>query len=291
MALEAEERGSWDLPEGTTADSSCGAFLSDAERGRRLSASAMKGYTTLLRRLQEFCIGEGIVSVADLDVNTLRRFRESWREMRPERAPKPLSVGSLRKFTTQLRTFLTFCVDSGWLARNPARALKLPKAVDTQKIPFTEEEVKNIFANATGDLLTFAMLLRYSGLRIGDVLRVTSDHIVDEKLILRTAKGGAVVRIPLPRPLLDRLGQTSLPLGRTEGLWRERLMVVYRRAGVVGTPHTMRHTLAKALFLKGAPVEEVAAILGNSPQVVAKHYSGWIQERQNKLEERVKLTW
>src|SRR5450631_344000 len=52
MVLEAEERGAWELPEGTTVGSACKGFLSDAKDGRRLSPSALKGYTTLLRRLQ-----------------------------------------------------------------------------------------------------------------------------------------------------------------------------------------------------------------------------------------------
>jgi hypothetical protein len=45
------------------------------------------------------------------------------------------------------------------------------------------------------------------------------------------------------------------------------------------------------LLSKGVPVSEVAAILGNSPRIVEKHYSQWIQARQLALEAAVKGTW
>jgi hypothetical protein len=45
------------------------------------------------------------------------------------------------------------------------------------------------------------------------------------------------------------------------------------------------------LLSKGVPVSEVAAILGNSPAIVEKHYSQRIQSRQDRLNEAVKATW
>jgi integrase len=55
--------------------------------------------------------------------------------------------------------------------------------------------------------------------------------------------------------------------------------------------HRYRHTLVATLLSKGVPVGEVAAILGNSPRVVDKHYSQWIQSRQVALNVAVKGTW
>jgi hypothetical protein len=38
-------------------------------------------------------------------------------------------------------------------------------------------------------------------------------------------------------------------------------------------------------------VSEVAAISGNNPNIVTKHYSQWIERRQTALEETVKKIW
>jgi site-specific recombinase XerD len=56
-------------------------------------------------------------------------------------------------------------------------------------------------------------------------------------------------------------------------------------------PHRFRHTLAADLLLKGASVEDVAAILGNSPAVVIKYYSQWIRGRQDRLDAFLEKTW
>jgi integrase len=44
--------------------------------------------------------------------------------------------------------------------------------------------------------------------------------------------------------------------------------------------HRYRHTLATRLLEQGATFEEVADILGNSPDVVRTHYGKWSKGRQ-----------
>jgi predicted transcriptional regulator len=52
-----------------------------------------------------------------------------------------------------------------------------------------------------------------------------------------------------------------------------------------------RHTLATELLEKGITVEHVAQILGNTPQIVYKHYSPWIPSRQKALDDAVMSVW
>jgi hypothetical protein len=42
---------------------------------------------------------------------------------------------------------------------------------------------------------------------------------------------------------------------------------------------------------QAVPLSEVAAILGNSPRIVEKHFNQWISSRQTALEAAVKGTW
>ena len=39
---------------------------------------------------------------------------------------------------------------------------------------------------------------------------------------------------------------------------------------------------------KALPVEDVAALIADSPECVARHYSGWVRMRQERLTERMK---
>jgi integrase len=50
------------------------------------------------------------------------------------------------------------------------------------------------------------------------------------------------------------------------------------------TPHRFRHTFARILLERpGVEVRDVAELLGNSEQMVRKHYSAWIPARQDRL--------
>jgi site-specific recombinase XerD len=49
--------------------------------------------------------------------------------------------------------------------------------------------------------------------------------------------------------------------------------------------HRFRHTLATELLGRGASLEDVADVLGNSPAIVKKHYGKWCQARQNRIDD------
>jgi len=73
--------------------------------------------------------------------------------------------------------------------------------------------------------------------------------------------------------------------------WQRTFNALLELAKVKGHPHMYRHMLAIELLEKGVSVEHVAAILGNSPQIVYKHYSPWVESRQRALEESIKKVW
>jgi integrase len=50
------------------------------------------------------------------------------------------------------------------------------------------------------------------------------------------------------------------------------------------TPHRFRHTFARILLERpGVSVRDVAELLGNSEQMVLKHYAAWVPGRQERL--------
>jgi site-specific recombinase XerD len=60
---------------------------------------------------------------------------------------------------------------------------------------------------------------------------------------------------------------------------------IFRRSGVPAAhAHRFRHTLATELIGAGASFEVVADILGNSPDVVRKHYAKWSPARQVNID-------
>ncbi len=55
--------------------------------------------------------------------------------------------------------------------------------------------------------------------------------------------------------------------------------------------HRFLHTFSVAMLEEGVPIETVATVLGNTPTIVAKHYSAFVKSRQKALEAAIKKAW
>lgn len=280
-------------------------FLADC-RARALKEGGVKLYEQTLAQLEAWCEARGVREVSQISVDKLRQFRESW-----SCAP----TTSARRID-RLRVFFRFCLDSGWIEKNPAKALKAPPAATFGKEPFTEEEVQAIFA-ACDRLVTrgtygrenvkrvkaFIYILRYTGLRISDAARLDVSRVKDGRVFLRTEKTGTLVWIPIPdfvSRALEKVPRVSgyyFQTGKAKpktvrGGWDRTIRTILKLAGVKhGSAHAFRSTLAVDLLNKGVPVEMVAAILGNSPAIVMKHYAVFVKSRQEALEEAIRSVW
>ena len=196
------------------------------------------------------------------------------------------------------------------------KKVKPPKVRPTKIQVFTPEEIEQILwacdlystkgAYGAGNrkrMRAFILLLRYSGLRIRDVVTLEKARIDSEgRLFLHTSKSGTPVVLPLPAIVLTAL--SAVPnIGRHffwsgNGLpkscvsdWQRSLRKLFKLAGIKGNAHMFRHTLATELLTKGVPLETVAAILGNSAKIVEKHYAHFVKAWQLELENAVKKVW
>ena len=61
---------------------------------------------------------------------------------------------------------------------------------------------------------------------------------------------------------------------------------VFELSGVKGAhAHRFRHSLAIDILTTGGTLADVAAALGNTEAIVAKHYAPWCTARQERLTE------
>jgi integrase/recombinase XerD len=277
------------------------AFLDDA-RTRGLVDSSVRKYERLLTKLQTFADENSKRNLSDLDVDALRRFRESW-TVKNLTAVKELE---------RLRTFFRFAHDSDYITKNPARMIKAPKVETSPTLPFSKEEYGRVIAacdeypnrkNALR-LKALTMLLRYSGLRITDAVCLERKRIKDGVLTLRTAKTGTPVRVPLPPvciaalEAIDADNEYFFWSGHGErksavGDYQRAFKKLYKLAKVDGGhAHRWRDTFAVELLLAGVPIERVSILLGHqSVKITEKHYSPWNQARQDQSDADVRRTW
>ena len=88
----------------------------------------------------------------------------------------------------RLKAFFNFARDREWITKNPVKGLKAPKTKLRPTLPYTQAEIIkilaaiDIYAKTAGArnaqrLRAFVLLLRYSGMRIGDTVRCGVDRI------------------------------------------------------------------------------------------------------------------
>jgi integrase len=151
------------------------------------------------------------------------------------------------------------------------------------------------------DLADFISVSVYTGLRISDL---TTFHIERMKptgeILLRTTKAGTHVCTWVPTWLQERIRARAKEYGPyifgehkttdmnvVTDVWRRKLIKLWSLCGPwkeKPTPHRFRHTFARILLQRpGVTVRDVAELLGNSEQMVRKHYAAWIPERQARL--------
>jgi integrase/recombinase XerD len=276
-----------------TVASAVKSYLSDCA-ARKLEDSTIRSYTDVLNAFVKHAGG----AVSQLDADAVRSFRAS----------RNVTARTQRKEIEHLRAFCAFCVSNKWLSANPAKAVKPPKIDDLATLPYTEEEIAQLFAacdrlrsdQKRARALVLALL--YTGLRIGDLARLRraqiekSGHVV----IRQTQKTSAPIKLPLHADARKALESLPAPNGNpTYFFWtgrgklssivgslRRTVAAIGKLAGVHAHPHRFRDTFAVKLLTEGADIRTVQKLLGHdSVRTTEKHYAHFVAAHQKLLDE------
>jgi integrase/recombinase XerD len=165
-------------------------------------------------------------------------------------------------------------------------------------------------------LRSLVLLMRWTGLAIRDAVTIERKQFEKNgkgfyQLFLRRAKTGNPVYCTLRSETVEQIlsgGNTSgrylfvdsVPTKEKEldALVREWGYLFGKLSDVSGLTdgdgqpyafgsHAMRHTFVYWALNNDISTEDVAMLLGDTLAVVAKHYSGWIAGRQERLTERM----
>jgi integrase len=151
------------------------------------------------------------------------------------------------------------------------------------------------------DLADFISVSTYTGLRISDICTFRIDRLRDSgECHIRTTKTGVKVYTWIPEWLQERVKarakqhgplifgtHTTKDSNVVTDVWRRKLIKLWSLCGPwteKPTPHRFRHTFARILLQRpGVSVRDVAELLGDTEDVVRRHYAAWVQERQDRL--------
>jgi integrase len=151
------------------------------------------------------------------------------------------------------------------------------------------------------DLADFISVSVYTGLRISDVCTFHADRLLENgECHIRTTKTGRKVYTWIPKWLQERIRIRASERGPlifgvhatndinvVTDIWRRKLKRLWALCGPwpeTPTPHRFRHTFARILLQRaGVTVRDVAELLGDTEEIVRKHYASWVPERQARL--------
>jgi len=296
-------------PERVTIGEAVEAFLAKC-KGREIQPTTFAKYHTFTNQLGTYCDHRGHQYIDQLTTTDMDRFYASWND----------GIRGKAKKLERLKGFVKFCKKRKWLAEDLAEDLEAPagSSVTVPKAPFTDDELTRIYkaCDEIGpptrqgpghrtwggeDAKDFIFLSVYTGLRISDVATFdVRKRLNGNDVFLRMHKTKRPLFTWIPDWLVERLrarqeehGAMIFAAGVTRNakqlcdIWRnKRLKRVFELAGPWDTsphPHKFRHTFVRILLEKGVPVPDVAELIGDSEQILRKHYAAWIPGRQDRL--------
>lgn len=290
-------------PESLTVNAALDIYLDDREASGELADP--KSLRASAKPLREGLGDSIIVELTQTDISTYqrRRRRGDFGRVYSRGGQRPVkSTGTLRRELSLLKTAINHCVKRKKLRVDDIPYFDLPPPADDRDVWLTEDEAETLLkianqlsAEADGRMTRehrFVVLALATAARKRSIERLTWDLVdLNKKLIYYNKLPGIKTkkrRVPVPIPawalpwfqrmkderlfdhfVLDNDCSITSPIER---LRRE----VYNRTQnpkfKLLTPHVLRHTRATHMARAGRPLWEIAGILGDTIQTVAKTY-------------------
>lgn len=246
---------------------------------------SFRGIKPRTQRDYLYSIKAALAWAGDMPAGTITRksVRTWYRALRDERGP-----AASRNAVAALRRLLSFGVDEGWLAENPALRMGLTTPASRSRV-WTVEERDRFVAAAKGSghpSMAVAVMLGWClGQRPADLRTLAWTAYDGHAVALRQAKTGQLVYVPaLPelRALLDALSRSSTQIvvsEATKAPYQEsafqHLFADIRALAELPADlqfRDLRRTLATALGAAGCTDDQIRAVTGHKTRSVVAVY-------------------
>jgi integrase len=297
------------LQDAVTIEGAVRLFLEDKSQQGTGDTLRSKLKRLLEVRFVKWAAEQPITRINTVTLAHLEEFRKTW----------PGNDLTRQKTQELLRSFFNFCLKHDWIRKNPAALLSKIRVETVPTDYFNREEFDKIIAACDtyttkspkpelrrAKVKALILLMRWSGLRAGDAIKLERSKLIENKILLRMEKTGEPVWCPIPPDVAERLrnlpnsnpayffwsGNGSADSAYSD--WHRTVEAVFEEAALRKRCHfhMLRDTFAVELLLAGVPIEQVSMLLGHrSVRTTQRHYAPWVRARQEQLEASVKKTW
>ena len=259
-------------------------FIKEQEGMMQVRSGTLKHYATLRTRLDEF--GE-IVKWSDLTTENIYRW-DAWLHTLKNKDGNPISDGGVYNYHKCLKAIISRAVLFDKITRNPYDLLKGKfKRGDVKRLQYlTDEEMKAVEAihplpgsqmGIVRDLFVFQM---HTGLSFADIQAFDFNQYqqINGKWVNigSRVKTGVQYITQLSSECLDILRRYDNQLPQIENGEYNRLLKYLGQVAGIEKPlhsHLARHSFATNMMANGAPIQNVAKMLGHTNIAQTQRYA------------------
>jgi integrase len=239
----------------------------------KLADSTRKNWAPWLDRIADYF---GDLRIAQFDRPekirpAIRRWRSQWAD-KPRTADLAMQV---------LSRVLSHAVERGSIAGNPCEGIKRTYTGNRSEIIWADADIALLKRTCSPEIAYAVDLAAYTGLRLGDLLRLCWSHVSENAIIISTGKSGGRQQAIIPlydelRELLARIPKHSTVIltNKWHRPWRgfaASFVAAKKAAGIRNLHfHDLRGTAATRFYLAGLPIRVIAEILGWSEDQVER---------------------
>jgi integrase len=290
------------VPKGTTVEAALQEWYKFREQDGLVNTKAklMGG------KLLEWCENNNVLLLTALTTDKTMK----WRLTLPFRSG---DSSSLSVHWSVISAFFSWAAGMGYIEKspvpnpkmNPQFRIRFKKA---EVEPPTKQQVEKILATATGQVKLLCQLMSETAMALVDAMKYAMPQEIAEKYRLSKPERHPVIqgnlirgnrtktneryRVRMSESLakkLEAVGAPAFPGTLTQ--WRERVNKAIKDAGVNTTPHGFRHYKITEWLSSGVYVDDVADMVGTSPNEIRKTYRHWIKEAEDRLDEVQREAW
>lgn len=279
------------------------AFLAKMEQRillGKLAESTRERYRQTLRAFKLFLEETGVSDLPAMNRPFIEKFKV-WRLAKIQEKKFSRGGRGLSLDVAILHRVFAVAGECELVAKNPVMFEGRPgDSPENGAQPFRGEQLTKLRQAAGDDLLAF-LLLRWTGLRGSDAVRLTWDEVdfQSHEINRLTQKRKTRVLLPIPQELFFALeaehqrrqpqaGERILLNPETGQPFTRRRLYKHminmgKRAGVPDShPHRFRDSFAVDMLARGANPYDVAKLLGDTVQTIEKHYAPFVPELRDR---------
>lgn len=255
-------------------------WLKEVNRGRKSEKSTDNHAQAVIR----ICGSEGVSGIPDAasKVKASRSYENDTRaaggavrngEPASQRSrPGSLSDSTINRRLCVLKAVAKFAWKKGWTEENLSARIQLLPENNARHTYLTPEEVEKLIKATPDRSKAYVALAVYTGLRQGQVLKLTPQDCINGAIRLADSKGGIPLLIPLvpaSKPFLE-----ALPLKLHKRTYYGDFEIARKAIGREDLHyHDLRHTTASLMIQNGVPLYTVGEILGHKSVQTTKRYA------------------